>query len=294
MAKYYGHGYIKEICSQIKSIGERYSTWRVFEDFLELSAISISNQVDLLHREKREARYMEIVKQYSKDEINIFPELFGNLVLALEAEGRPYDVLGKVFHLLELHNKYHGQFFTPQHIADMIALCTNGEDIPALGEKGYITVLEPCCGSGVLILGMAHALDKNKLNHSENMLVTAIDIDLKCVMMCYLQCALWGIPAVVIHGDSLTMKEWDRWYTPMYMLGGWVWRQHCGITDKNDGTDEAIKQATEPVYAAIKNIEALSPDIAKATTEKLDILKKEETHFDINLREVKNGQLSLF
>lgn len=25
---------------------------------------------------------------------------------------------------------------------------------------------------------------------------------------------LYEIPAVVIHGDTLAMKEWSRWYTP--------------------------------------------------------------------------------
>ena len=28
--------------------------------------------------------------------------------------------------------------------------------------------------------------------------------------------SIYGIPAVVIHGDSITVEEWSRWYTPAY------------------------------------------------------------------------------
>ena len=56
------------------------------------------------------------------------------------------------------------------------------------------------------------------------MLVTATDIDLKCVHMCYLQLSLLGIPAVVIHGNSLTLEEHSHWFTPAYILDGWAWK----------------------------------------------------------------------
>jgi hypothetical protein len=32
--------------------------------------------------------------------------------------------------------------------------------------------------------------------------------------MTYIQSLLYGIPAIVIHGNSLTSEEWSRWYSP--------------------------------------------------------------------------------
>lgn len=29
-----------------------------------------------------------------------------------------------------------------------------------------------------------------------------------------IQLALYGIPAVIIHGNSLTVEEWSHWFTP--------------------------------------------------------------------------------
>lgn len=114
------------------------------------------------------------------------------------------------------------------------------------------------------------------------MVVTAQDIDLKCVHMTYLQLSLYGIPAVVIHGNTLTVEEWSRWYTPVYMLDGWAWKSQCSMTDAKNADDETIKQVTEPLYAAIKSIDKL--------------ISEEPIIIDEipNYKEEKSGQLCLF
>ena len=109
----------------------------------------------------------------------------------------------------------------------------NGDNLTqTIEKKGYITVCEPCIGSGGMILGAAKAMANQKLNYQTQMLVTGIDIDIKCVQMAYLQLSLLGIPAVIIHGNSLTDEEWSRWYTPAYIIGLWsVKEQEAQIED---------------------------------------------------------------
>ena len=51
--------------------------------------------------------------------------------------------------------------------------------------------------------------------------VTCTDIDLRCVHMTYLQAALLHIPAIVVHGNSISREVWSCWYTPAHVLGGW-------------------------------------------------------------------------
>jgi len=198
-----------------------------------MAAISISNAVDWVHREAREAEYMSIVAKYGHSDVQLFPQMLAHLVEALERHAEePVDVLGSIFHELELHNKYKGQFFTPQNVCDMMGMCTMQENTPDIEKKGFISMCEPCCGSGAMVLGFAKAVKASGYDFHRQMVVTAMDVDLKCVHMCYLQLSLYGIPAVVIHGNSLAMQEYSRWYTPVYMLDGWVWRQACGKAEE--------------------------------------------------------------
>src|SRR5665213_2324637 len=101
----------KTITQLIGQLAYRHSSWQVFADFVEMGAICFSNGADLAQREAREARYMEIIKRYNPDEVKLFPEMLGALVIGLEEE--PEDILGRTYHELELHNKWAGQYFTP-------------------------------------------------------------------------------------------------------------------------------------------------------------------------------------
>lgn len=278
--------YVSDSCAGIikglKTLGSRHSLWSVFEDWLKVCAISISNSVDWNHREEREQQYLETINKYTPDEQKILVETFSELVVALEREhtkSGPTDLLGKVFHSLELHNKYHGQFFTPFHICEFmghVALGDGGEAgnavSGALSQKGYVSVCEPCVGSGGMVLGFASAMHREKLNYCEQMVAYCCDIDIKCVYMAYLQLSLYGIPAVIIHGNSLTLEEWSQWYTPVYMLRGWPLR-------------ERTADLLETIQAATKEkVEQPAPEQPKA--------EEKPTVPDLVIK--KNGQLSLF
>jgi hypothetical protein len=212
----------KELIRLFSELGRSHGTWKVFEDFLALSAISVSNSVDRVHAEQREKEYLSVIAGYPKDEQEQFPRIFAALVESCERQqGKPEDILGLVFHDLELHNKWQGQFFTPPNVSLMMAKMTfSGYDL-AIERRGYIRVVEPCCGSGTLALAAASALVESGYNPQSQMLVEAMDIDINCVRMCYLQLALHGIPAIIRHGNTLTGTVWSEWATPMFVLGGW-------------------------------------------------------------------------
>lgn len=280
--------YRKEIVKLIGELGYRHSTWQVFSDFVEMSAIAISNSVDWIHKQEREKRYLEIINIYQKSEQQLFPKMLGYLVNALEdsiaLEGGPTDILGQIFHELELHNKWKGQFFTPVNVCEAMGMITVGDKAQIIEEKGYLTVGEPCVGSGAMVLGFAKAMKSSGMNYCTKMVVTAQDIDLKCVHMAYLQFSLYGIPAVVIHGNTLTVEEWSRWYTPIYMVDGWVWRQQCGMTTARNAEDEQIKRALDPKYKAIRELfgyEKSGTEIVEIDIKKADFIT-EGDQFVIN------------
>lgn len=90
------------------------------------------------------------------------------------------------------------------------------------------TTIEPACGSGTLILGAIWVMQKQKFDFQHKSFFVAQDIDIRCVWMAYIQLSLYGIPAVVIHGNTMSMEEWDRWYTPYAAVPFLVYEERQG------------------------------------------------------------------
>ena len=215
----------KDLVKAVESLGYRHGHWQVFADFVEMAAIAVSNAVDLAKRDKREERYMEVVKRYKPEELAKFSEMLGSLTTAL-AEGTS-DVLGRTFHDLELHNKWAGQYFSPYPLCQMIAKMTIADTADLemrISARGFVTAMEPAVGSGAMVIALAHEMCEAGVNYQQHLHVTAVDVDPKCVHMSYLQFSLLHIPAVIVHGNSLSLEEFDRWYTPAHILDGWNWK----------------------------------------------------------------------
>lgn len=212
--------HIRAICKLFKACQYRHDLYTLFSDCMEAAAISISNSIDTVHREAREARYMEIVGRYERDVIDTFPKILGEVIMAMEAE--TCDVLGRVFGELELSNAARGQFFTPYTICKMMAMTMAGPDTDAIIEReGFVMVNEPACGAGAMVIALAEAMMQSDVNYQRHMHVTAIDIDPRAVHMAYIQFSLLHIPAVVVLGNALLFETRAQWFTPAHILGGW-------------------------------------------------------------------------
>lgn len=225
----------KEFLSIFKELTYRHRTWDVWRDFIVMFACALSNPIDKEHYDERENRYLKIVKQYSKKEQLLFPELVAQTVMALE-QNPEQDFLGDIFMELNLRNESNGQFFTPYHVCELMAKVTIGEDIAnQIREKGYITIHDPCCGSGATLIAGVHAirkqLEKAGLNYQNHVLVAAQDIDEIVALMCYIQLSLLGVAAYIKVGNSLTEpiilkdKNDSYWFTMMYFSDIWVMRR---------------------------------------------------------------------
>ncbi len=223
-------------------VGRRHAMHEVFSDFVEMSALSISNAVDRHHFDTREERYLAIVKKYSRDELTLFSEMLGALTLVFEERVQKLvpggdglaDILGQTFMMLELGNSSTGQFFTPYSVSRAMACMTIGDGRPHIERDGFVTVLEPACGAGGMVIACADALHDAGWNYQHAMHATCIDIDPRCVHMTYLQMALLHIPGIVVHGNGLTGESWSSWFTPAHVLSGWgrKLRRH-----RDDGED---------------------------------------------------------
>lgn len=219
---------LDELARVLNSFGHRHRIDQVFFDWIEMCALSLSNSVDRRQYADREARYMAIVGRYSKEEAMLMAEMFSLLILTLE---RGFD---SPFHTLisklELGSagtrKRMGQYFTPFNVSYMMAQMILGSAdklAEQVAEKGYITVMEPACGAGGMILAVAKVLEEAGINFQKHLHVTAVDIDGACVCMTYVQASLIGIPAVILQGNSLgPPKDMQaQWFTPFHVLFGW-------------------------------------------------------------------------
>ena len=65
-----------------------------------------------------------------------------------------------------------------------------------------------------MVIGAVWAMQRKGIDYRRKSFFVAQDIDIRCVWMAYIQLSLYGIPAVVIHGNTLTMETWSQWYTP--------------------------------------------------------------------------------
>lgn len=211
-----------------------------------MSAIAVSNSVDLRQYQEREAEYMQMIRRYEKPELNMLAKCFGQLVESLERGF--HDALGEIYMALELGNEQAGQFFTPYPVARMMGAITMGDIKATLEKQEIVTIQEPAAGAGVMILGLMDELQSQKINYQHVAHVTAIDIDLIAVSMCYLQCSLYHIPAVIVHGNGLSLETWSTWYTPAHILGDWNFKLKRHFAD--DAQVPAVEQSEVPQIPA--------------------------------------------
>lgn len=211
--------YIKEFISKLSNLDRSRSVSTVFNDFLTLSCCSLAQTV--YRSDNLEQRYLNIVKTYTKEQAEEFSKLLAFLVLGLEQESQ--DFLGQVYMFLNLGSQANGQYFTPYSVSKFMAEI-NFTKIESFKSNQLITLSEPCCGSGALIIAFAQTLREHNINYQQNLFVEAIDISEMCFKMTYIQLSLLGIPAKVLLGDTLAMKFKECLYTPFYYLSGIDWK----------------------------------------------------------------------
>ncbi len=209
----------KAFIDLFNTIARHRHRYEVFKDFVTMAAISLHNRIRM--DEKLEAEYMGIVQCYTKEEAISFSHLLAMLVNMLEPA--PRDVLGTHFMELDFGGTHNGQFFTPHHVSEMMALIGYGEQLENL-DVPFVTLCEPACGAGGMVLAFVKVLIDKGHNPAKKLWVRCQDIDRTAALMCYVQLALWHVPAAVIVGNTLANECREVFYTPAHYLHGWRWK----------------------------------------------------------------------
>ena len=221
------------------------SLYSIFDDWLEIVLISlerlpehyksvVENRTMAEDTEQSKITFERLRGKYEKPEI--WNEFVSAFVYLMESTETWQDVLGDVYMASYISNKHTGQFFTPWHIAKVMAEMTmldgvekevherikkTAEKNPILGamilagsviqdeeEKGKyywtaiiplasqlvdpITVCDPCCGSGVMLLAGASCCPRWVLDWGFVQFY-GMDIDETCVKMAKVNVMLYGL-----------------------------------------------------------------------------------------------------
>ncbi|EPD0212447.1 N-6 DNA methylase, partial [Salmonella enterica] len=216
--------HIQEFVSVFNRTAPHENRWQVFSDFAHMAAAALYNVFH--HDPTVEADYLRRVKRYSKEDAIRMSRLLDVVTDGLEFS--PTDFLGQLMMTLELGNQNLGQYFTPYSVSYVMARINMADRLPELeeGHGSFITVCDPACGAGGMIVATAEAMLEAGYNPQKRMLAFCTDIDPLAAMLCYIQLTLMHIPAVVSIGNSLTMEMTREMATPAYRLGLWDLKLH--------------------------------------------------------------------
>ena len=199
--------YRKEVLRKFRSLTYSRGPFDVWSDFVTVSACAISNVFDKGNFAERERLYLSTISKYKQSDQLVFSDLLALTTLALE-DNPKQDFLGSMIMNLNLSNEHNGQFFTPYHISQLMADVTIGDVASEIKSKGYISIHDPCCGAGAMLIASANIakerLEKEGLNFQNHVFIVAQDIDQIVAKMCYIQLSLLGIAGFVKVGNSLT------------------------------------------------------------------------------------------
>jgi chromosome segregation ATPase len=86
----------KEFVKKFNALCGAHSRWEVWSDFVQMSAIAISNAVDKANAPERVKAFQTMASKYSDMERNALAELLAELVAGMEANS-DRDYLGAVY-----------------------------------------------------------------------------------------------------------------------------------------------------------------------------------------------------
>jgi hypothetical protein len=240
--------YVKQFGKRLLELDRSKTPYEKFRDFCELAYCAHAKRMagSTEAADRLEARYMQIVGTYrDKDTVRAYPEMMAWAFLAVAEEKQEF--LGTVASELELLDTHNSQFFTPYDVSRMMAEMIIGHPDPVIEEQGFITVQEPASGAGGMILAVADVLERRGYDPSCHMLVQATDVSQLCYHMTYLQLAFRGIPAAVIHGNTLSLEQFQSAWTPaipeFYALHGRLFERK----QESAHTAEPKPSKTEPI-----------------------------------------------
>lgn len=139
----------KEFINAYDAICKKNDRLKVFSDFVKICSISIYNA--FAQNQEMEKEYLRTINSYNKEEQSLFIKMFSELIMIFEESKEVVDLLGPIYMDTKSKDSKLGQVFTPEHVAELLARIAMGDEKSfknQIEKNGFVTVLDPACGSG--------------------------------------------------------------------------------------------------------------------------------------------------
>lgn len=233
---------------------------KVFRSFVQLAACALLRYPGA-PKSLREDEYLEEIGRWDKLCQGLFAQAFGELVSDME-ENEPFtDLLGDTY--LDWGAKSsrdaRGEFYTPKSVSLMTAKMTMPKSPEEFFRDRPVTLLEPACGAGSMILAAAQCV--HEVGVSVRCLrVQGWDISPTAIDMCLINTTLWAIPFEGILGNPLSMEVRKYWRNHWFFLAhGCVGGREWVEDDSNPEPDPT--EAPKPPSRAVVLQDSLFGDL---------------------------------
>lgn len=139
----------KDFINAYDAICKKNDRLKVFSDFVKICAISIYNA--FAQNQEMEKEYLRTINSYNKEEQSLFIKMFSGLIIMFEESKEIVDLLGPIYMDTKSKDSKLGQVFTPEYVAELLARAAMGDEKSfnsQIEKNGFVTVLDPACGSG--------------------------------------------------------------------------------------------------------------------------------------------------
>lgn len=249
----------------IDQISSEHSRAENFRYFMEAGYCSLAmrTEPDAAHTSTLEARYVAVGSNFKdpQETMASLSLLLNRLWLTIaQYKG---DFLGEASQHPGMADQQTTRYFMPYaKAAERAALLISPDDLGRRVARAHpITLLDPACGSGGMVIAAAARVESFVFDPREVLLATLVSEDELSVQMAFLQMWFKGIPAVCIHGDSVKSMAFGRACTPA------AFRQWKRIAESDEllllRPEQSAAAPTSPNASAER--EAGSEEVAPAT-----------------------------
>lgn len=202
--------HIEKLAGMLVDSSRGRGLYSVYSEFVATTAVAIAqafgNDISNIGAQVRK----------QSDDNGEMPRMIAEVIMAVE-DAQYCDVLGDLFMRLNLGSQAGGQFFTPTHLAHMCG------DIAMPDDKDFVSVLDPACGGGAMLMAGAKKMQDNGHIPSVSYWAEGQDINEETALTCYVQLSLNGIAGRVCCGNTLAMDSKWSLLTPVAAIDP-IWR----------------------------------------------------------------------
>lgn len=217
---------VKSFTKLLRTVSQRESCREAdaFEKFLEIAYLCTKRPEQLLRgdaagAELTEQRYLKLVRacHAADDTMRDYAYMLTELTAAYENDAQDFFFLA--FSEMSAEKSF-GQFFTPYHLCLTMAKLLL-QDAPEMLQQAtddgrpYLTCVEPAAGVGGMIMAASEVFRELGICPSRQVHWHATELDRHAYHGCYVQLALTGVSADVIHGNTLSLQTFDQARTIM-------------------------------------------------------------------------------